>query len=135
MKTSKRILSASLILSLLVAMTILFAGCGSTPETLEEYVNSDAEAKEMIESFSSGTDGMTVEVKDNTLIYKYTYPQTFDKDIIDQMSSQIEKTIAGSKDSFESVADTLEEGSGIENVTVKVVYEDGAGTEIYSAEY
>ncbi len=87
MKTSKKILQVSLILSLLMAMTLMFAGCGG-PETLEEYVNSDSESQ------------------------------------ITKLSS-----------TFESAATTLEEGSGIDDVTVKVVYVDGAGTEIYSAEF
>lgn len=133
MKTSKKILSVSLILSLLMAITLMFAGCGSSPQTLEDYVNSDSEAQEMIDSLSSS--GLTVEVKDNTLTCTYAYSQTFDEDTISQMSTQIESAIGSMSSTFENAAATLEEGSGIDDVTVKVVYVDGAGTEIYSAEF
>ena len=37
--------------------------------------------------------------------------------------------------SFESIGDTLEEGSGIDDITVRVVYEDAAGTELFSEDY
>lgn len=133
MKTSKRILMGSLILSLIMAMAIMFSGCGSSPTTLEEYVNSDSEAQEMIDSMSSS--GMTIDITDNTLTYTYTYNQTFDDDIISQMAPEMEKTMDSMSSTFEGVAQTLEEGSEIEGITVKVVYVDAAGTEIYSAEY
>lgn len=133
MKTSKRILMGSLILSLIMAMAIMFSGCGSSPTTLEEYVNSDSEAQEMIDSMSSS--GMTIDITDNTLTYTYTYDQTFDDDIISQMAPEMEKTMNSMSSTFEGVAQTLEEGSEIEGITVKVVYVDAAGTEIYSAEY
>lgn len=133
MKTSKRIFSAGIILSLIFAMTLMFAGCGG-PSTLEEYINSDSEAKEMIDSMSSGS-GMTIDVKDNTLTYTYTYSQTFDDAVIGEMKTQIESAMSSMSSSFESVASTLEEESGIDDITVKVIYEDGAGTEIFSEEY
>lgn len=132
MKTSKRILTGSLILMLVLAMSIMFAGCGG-PSTLEEYVDSDSEAREMIDSMS--TSGMTIDITDNTVTYTYTYDQTFDQDIIDQMAPEMEKTMSSMSSTFEGVASSLEEGSGIEGIVVKVVYLDGAGTEIYSAEY
>lgn len=132
MKTSKKILQVSLILSLLMAMTLMFAGCGG-PETLEEYVNSDSEAQEMIDSLSSS--GLSVDVTDNTLTCTYAYSDTFDDETISAMQDAIESQITKLSSTFESAATTLEEGSGIDDVTVKVVYVDGAGTEIYSAEF
>lgn len=132
MKTAKRILTGSLILSLILAMAIMFTGCGG-PETLEEYVNSDSEAKETIDSMS--TSGMSIDITDNTVTYTYTYDQTFDQEIIDQMAPEMEKTMNSMSSTFEGVASTLEEGSGIDGIVVKVVYLDAAGTEIYSAEY
>lgn len=132
MKTSKRILTGSLILVLIMAMAVMFSSCGG-PSTLEEYVNSDTEAKEMIDSFSTG--GMTVDITDNTVTYTYTYDQAFDQEIIDQMKPEMEKTMNSMSSTFENVADTLEEGSGIDGITIKVIYKDSEGKEIYSAEY
>ena len=38
-------------------------------------------------------------------------------------------------ESFTKLADGLAKASGIQGVSVKVVFADGAGTEIYSVEY
>ena len=43
MKIAKKILTSGIVVSLLLAMAVMFAGCGG-PETLEEYINSDEEA-------------------------------------------------------------------------------------------
>lgn len=132
MKTSKKILSTGIILTLILAMAVLFSGCGS-PATLEEYIESDTEAQQAIDSLS--TSGMTVDVEGNTLTYTYAYDQTFDQATIDLMVVEMEKAMNSMSSTFESVGDTLEEGSGIDGITVKVIYTDAAGTEIYAAEY
>ena len=51
MKIAKKILTSGIVVSLLLAMAVMFAGCGG-PETLEEYINSDEEAKSTIDSLS-----------------------------------------------------------------------------------
>lgn len=116
-----------------MAMAMLFAGCGSSPETLEEYINSDSEAQETIDSLSS--DGMNVDIKGNVITFTYTYDQTFDEDTIAAMKPEMESAMNNMESTFTGVASDLEEGSGITGVTVKVIYKDAAGTEIYSNEY
>ncbi len=116
-----------------MTMALLFAGCGSSPETLEEYINSDSEAQETIDSLSS--DGMNVDVKGNVVTFTYTYDQTFDEDTIAAMKPEMESAMNSMESTFTGVASDLEEGSGITGVTVKVIYKDAAGTEIYSNEY
>ncbi len=51
------------------------------------------------------------------------------------MKTEMEKAMSSMDSTFESVVDTLEEGSGIDGITVKVIYKDAAGTEILSKEY
>lgn len=134
MKATKKIITSGIILSLIMAMALLFAGCGSSsPETLEDYINSDSEAQETIDSLSS--DGMNVDVKGNVITFTYTYDQTFDEDTIAAMAPEMESAMDSMESTFTGVAADLEEGSGITGVTVKVVYQDAAGTEIYSNEY
>ena len=132
MTIAKKILTSGIVVSLLLAMAVMFAGCGG-PETLEEYINSDEEAKSTIDSLS--TSGMTVDVTGNTLTYTYTYPQTFDAATVELMKSELGNAMESMDSSFESIGDTLEEGSGIDDITVRVVYEDAAGTELFSEDY
>ena len=113
-------------------MAMMFAGCGG-PSTLEEFVNSNEEAKSQIDSLS--TSGMTVDITDNTLTYTYTYPQTFDDATAGLMATELESAMDSMESTFESIGDTLEEESGIDGITVRVIYEDSAGTELFSEDY
>lgn len=137
MKKAKKILSVGIILTLIMSMAVMLSGCGG-PKNLEEYINSNEEAQQSIESLSTASEdgsGLTVDVKENTLIYTYKYSQTFEQDIIDQMAPAIEKALNGQAATFENVSSTLEEESGISGIIVKVLYVDGDGNEIYSKEY
>ncbi len=132
MNNLKKILTSGIVVSLLLAMALMFSACGG-PATLEEYINSDEDAKASIEALS--TSGMTVDVTDNTLTYTYTYSQTFDQATADLMKPELESAMESMASTFEGVADTLEEGSGIDDITVRVIYEDAAGTELFSEDY
>jgi hypothetical protein len=131
MKRSSKAVFIALILSLVLSMSVVLTGCGAS--TLEEFVNSDAEAKQSLEALN--TEELTVEVKENTIIYTYTYEQTFDPSVVSALSGTIESTLDDSSASFISMADTLEKESGIEEVSVKVTYLNGDGSEIFSKEY
>ena len=117
-----------------MAMAVMFSGCGSEPATLEDYINSDAEAQEAIDSMGS-TSGMSIDVTDTTLTYTSAYDQTFDDATKELMSTELENAMSSMGSTFESLVDTLEEGSEISGITVRVVYTDAEGTELYSAEY
>ena len=78
---------------------------------------------------------MNVDVNGNVVTFTYTYDQTFDEDTIAAMKPEMESAMNSMESTFTGVASDLEEGSGITGVTVKVIYKDAAGTEIYSNEY
>lgn len=131
-KTSKIIIS-SLIMSMLLAMSLLLAGCGGGPANLQEYINSDEELAQEIESYS--TSGMTIDVTENTLTYTYKYDQTFDESTAALMTTELEKAMSSMSSTFENVRDTLVEETGFEDIVVKIVYTDGNDTVLYEAEY
>lgn len=122
-----RKLISGLIIVMILAMTALFTGCGE-PATLEEWISSDSDATATLEQMS--TDELDVTVEGNTLVYTYTYTQVIDANLVDAVSQQLEDTINNSASTFTSVADMLEEESGIDGVNVKVVYLNGDGTEL-----
>lgn len=130
----KKTLLTSLLVILMMAVMIVFTGCGGGPETLEEYINNDAEAQEEIDALAESS-GMEISIKGNTLTYVYSYDQAFDEAMIEQMAAQFESTMESMASTFEGVATTLEEETGIEDITVKVLYQDSAETEIYGVEY
>lgn len=131
----KNRLNSGIIISLMVAMIIMLSGCGSQPSTLEEYISNDEEAMTTLESVSSSTEGLEVDVEDNIIIYTYTYDNTLDSSMIESVSQQLEKAIDSSESTFRSMADTLEEESGIDGITIRVIYLNNDGTELVNKEY
>lgn len=129
----KKTLILSLVLALLMAMSMMLAGCGSGPANLEEYINSDEELASEIESYS--TSGMTIDVTENTLTYTYKYDQTFDESTAELMSTELEKAMDSMGSTFEGVRDTLIEETGFSDISVKIVYTDGNDAVLYEAEY
>ncbi|MDD6647942.1 MAG: DUF4854 domain-containing protein [Firmicutes bacterium] len=128
-------LNSGVIISLMIVMIIMLSGCASQPATLEEYISNDEEARTTLESVSSSTEGLEVDVEDNTIIYTYTYDNTLDSSMIESVSQQLEKTIDSSESTFRSMADTLEEESGIDGITIRVIYLNNDGTELVNKEY
>lgn len=120
------------ILSLSFIMTIVLVGCGA-PSTLEEFINSNEDAKNTVESMTN--DQMSVEVSGNTLTYLYTYNQTFTGETLDALKEELENAMESQESTFENIADTLEKESGIDEVTVQVIYANEDGTEIYKEEF
>ena len=76
------------------------------------------------------TEELDVTVEGNTLVYTYTYAQVIDSSLVDAVSQQLDQTITNSASTFTNVADTLEEESGIDGITVQVIYLNGDGTEL-----
>lgn len=130
-KTSKA-LFISLLLSLLLAMSMMLASCGG-PSNLEEYIDSNEEIAQQIESFSSS--GMDIDVTENTLTYTYMYNQTYDDSMAELMSTELEKAMASQSGTFESVKQTLVDETGFEDIVVKIVYTDGEDKVLYETEY
>jgi len=131
-KTSK-LLMTSLVISLLLAMSSLLVGCGGGPATLEEYVNSNEELVQEIESYT--TEGMSIDITGNTLTYTYKYDQTFNSATAELMSTELEKAMSSMDSTFESVRDTLIEETGFSDIAVKIIYTDGSDAVLYEKEY
>lgn len=129
----KKTLITSIILVLMLAMSMLLAGCGGGPANLEEYINSNEELAQEIESYS--TAGMSIDVSENTLTYTYKYTQVFDEATAALMTSSLEDAMSSMDSTFESVRDTLVEETGFSEIVVKIVYTDGNDTVLYEKAY
>lgn len=116
---------------LVVAMVVNISSCGS--KTLEDIVKEDENVKQQIESMAVG--GLEAAIQDNQVIYTYTYEQTFDKDSLEAIKPEIEKIMSSTDDIYESVIEKLKEATGIEEVSIKIVYNNGDGNPIYENQY
>lgn len=129
----KKTLVISFILVLMLAMSMLLAGCGGGPANLEEYINNNEELAQEIESYS--TAGMDIDISENTLTYTYKYSQVFDEATAALMTSSLEDAMSSMNSTFESVRDTLVEETGFSEIVVKIVYTDGNDTVLYEKAY
>lgn len=116
----------------LAFIMFVITGC-RTPSTLEEYINSNEDAKSTIDSLASGN--MKVDITDNTLTYTYTYNQTFTGDTLEKIEEELEKAMEEQSSTFENIGTTLEKESGVSNVKVVVEYLNKDGSKIYSEEF
>lgn len=133
MKTRTKKLLAAL---MCVTMLFAFAGCGG-PSTLEDYINENTEAKASLESLSSknAAGDVTVDVKDNTIIYKFKLGQTVEGEMVKQMKDALDQYMKGVESTFENIASTFEEQSEIKGITVRVIYLNGDDSELYSKDF
>ena len=115
-----------------LAVLMLLTACGGGASTLEGMVENSPEAKEAVKAQCK--DGQTVEVNGNGLIYTYKFEQTFKGKDIKTVQKDIAKKMEKSRLKFQKTAAALQESSGLEKVTVKLVYINGDGKEIYSEE-
>lgn len=138
-RTTKALLTTIMLL-LTLSVTAFLTGCGGTT-TLEDYINGNKDEKtamdEEIDKANNmlSQSGMTasIDIKENTITYKYKFDQTFDDTQIDAAKEYMQQYVDAM--SLEDMAKTFEEKSKIEGISIRVVCVDGNETEIFSTEY
>ena len=131
----KKVITLVAAIMLLVTSTLALAGCGGT-KTLEEYVNSDSDVQQELSDLESSLgNGGSITVKENKIELIYKYDQTFDEATATAMKPQLEQAMNSMESQFQSMIDDLKEDSGIEDVSMTIVYQDANGTELYSNTY
>ena len=131
----KKVITLVAAIMLLVTSTLALAGCGGT-KTLEEYVNSDSDVQQELSDLESSLgNGGSITVKENNIELIYKYDQTFDEATATAMKPQLEKAMNSMESQFQGMIDDLKEDSGIDDVSMTIVYQDANGTELYSNTY
>lgn len=131
----KKVITLVAAIMLLVTSSLALAGCGGT-KTLEEYVNSDSDVQQELNDLESSLgNGGSITVKENNIKLIYKYDQTFDEATATAMKPQLEQAMNSMESQFQGMIDDLKEDSGIENVSMTIVYQDANGTELYSNTY
>ena len=131
----KKVITLVAAIMLLVTSTLALAGCGGT-KTLEEYVNSDSDVQQELNDLESSLgNGGSITVKENNIELIYKYDQTFDEATATAMKPQLEQAMNSMESEFQGMIDDLKEDSGIDDVSMTIVYQDANGTELYSNTY
>ena len=131
----KKVITLVAAIMLLVTSTLALAGCGGT-KTLEEYVNSDSDVQQELSDLESSLgNGGSITVKENNIELIYKYDQTFDEATATAIKPQLEQAMNSVESQFQGMIDDLKEDSGIDDVSMTIVYQDANGTELYSNTY
>ena len=131
----KKVITLVAAIMLLVTSSLALAGCGGT-KTLEEYVNSDSDVQQELSDLESSLgNGGSITVKENNIELIYKYDQTFDEATATAMKPQLEQAMNSMESQFQGMIDDLKEDSGIDDVSMTIVYQDSNGTELYSNTY
>ena len=97
-------------------------------ETLETIINSDSSLQEQIAS-GSGQEGLTIEVKDNELIYSFEMTAISDMSVEQlkdtTMVEGLDQALADGGDQFVELCSDLESQTGLEGVKITVIYTAG----------
>ena len=131
----KKVITLVAAIMLLVTSSLALAGCGGT-KTLEEYVNSDSDVQQELSDLESSLgNGGSITVKENNIELIYKYDQTFDEATATAMKPQLEQAMNSMESQFQGMIDDLKEDSGIDDVSMTIVYQDANGTELDSNTY
>ena len=131
----KKVITLVAAIMLLVTSSLALASCGGT-KTLEEYVNSDSDVQQELSDLESSLgNGGYITVKENNIELIYKYDQTFDEATATAMKPQLEQAMNSMESQFQGMIDDLKEDSGIDDVSMTIVYQDANGTELYSNTY
>lgn len=131
----KKVITLVAAIMLLVTSTLALVSCGGT-KTLEAYVNSDSDVQQELSDLESSLgNGGSITVKENNIELIYKYDQTFDEATATAMKPQLEQAMNSMESQFQGMIDDLKEDSGIDDVSMTIVYQDANGTELYSNTY
>lgn len=127
----KRLLMTGLVLVFVMAVTVMFTGCG--PANLQEFIETDTELQAQIEGIAAGAN-MEIEVVENTMYFTATAEDAYEGDLMEVAKEEYAKALEAENATFESVVDDIEESTGFD-VNLEIRFNDKNGTEILSKVY
>lgn len=128
----KKVLNVAL--SVLIAASMMFSMTACGKMTLESFVNSK-EAAETIEYMNENLDGMTAEFEADGDVFSMIFTLDETIEVVDGTEAAMNSLFEAQKEVFEDIRDSLIEETGNDNISVRVVYVNGDGTEIFSTEF
>ena len=111
---------------LIAILCLALAACGNAPETLEEYMDQNPEVQQDVEESVAATDGLSVEVSDNNITYRYDISQlagiTEDSVKSSDVKDALSDSLASAADTYKDVCAGLEESTDVSGITCTVEY-------------
>lgn len=120
-----------LILALICALIMTACVSSSEPSTLEEFAAGNEDIQKSIDNAAADSN-TKVTIKGNEIIYSYDLANTdgYSDEIVhdEQIVADLEKSLDKSASTFENIAGSVQEASGIEGIKTTVIYKFGDET-------
>ena len=115
----------AVLISIAIMMTMVFASCSKAPQTLEDYIQNDAEASQQIEETAQSA-GLDVAISGNNVTYTYDLKNyegmTEEVAKSEKMVDSLGSTLDAAGETFSDLCAKLEEESKIEGIQIIVNY-------------
>ena len=99
------------------------------PQTLEEYLSLDGELSQQIQQIGIEA-GMGISATGNDLCFTYTFPEELDDDMLSILKPLLQLTMMEMDSQGTDLARQLEEATGLQGITVTIVYKEKNGKTI-----
>ncbi len=124
---------------MIAALAVAFAGCGSEPQTLADYLSDNPDAKQEIEDslapLQNDDMSLSVAYEGNKIIVVCQLKETYEGDLADSVKRAYDESADVLKNSMEASVRDIEESTEISGVTVDFVVRNGDGSEIWKGNY
>ena len=137
----KSIIALIIAFSMMLGMTLTSCGGSKQPENLESFLKSNSEVEAQIKEAADSNAGLTLDIKENTVTYKYDLSVITgaDEETIKDpaMIETLTSALDGSKDTFISLCQNLESQTNISGIQLVVEYTYGdevLSSKTYTAE-
>ena len=130
------------VIAVVLSIVLLFAftACGSSePTTLESYFDDNPAEKEQLVEAIAGTDGkgvvdISADISGNVFTITGTYTQTYPEEYFGAMQEAFDKQIGEYTEEIAGEKEKIGDATGInaDDITIRMVYCNGDGTEIWS---
>lgn len=128
----KRVLNV--LLSVVVATSMMFTLTACGKKSLDSWVNSKA-ATTTVDYMNENLDGMTVAFEADGDVFSMVFTLDETIEVAEGAEEAMAQVFDTQKAQFESIRDELIKETGNSNVSVRVVYINGDGSEIFSTEF
>lgn len=127
-------------------ITFLLVGCSLSKENVDKTNNGSSKSKtntlekfvennkEAVENFSNDVLDATLIARDDSLVYAYTYKNTFDESVLGTMKNSLESSINNQSEVFEADLKTAR-AFAPNTKSLIIEYYNGDGTLITSIEF
>ena len=130
MKLMKKRSLLIIVLVLLLSVTLLLSGCSKKKITLEEFVKENLTEQSALEDITKDDPNAKLEFTGNTMRILYSISEEIPEESMEEVKLALDTSLSNMEDVFTGMVKDLESSTGIEGISIEVIYTTMDGSEI-----